>query len=444
MKSLYSINIPGGHGIMKAVEKEGKICVVRVTYRSQITNTLDHYEEIQSDGSSRAKEFTPETARLVLDRVAHGTSYSSAFVFSSEDITDPIGMDPSELEHKFTSTGAKFWQHQRQMESYLTSTNNSVISTHVSPEGQCNLRCPFCSVTYRDTHSRIPLDTIKKYVENLQTRGLKAVILTGGGEPTLYPCINELVRWLKQRRLSIALITNGTQTQRVDDDVWGMFSWVRISINMFDGWEEKITLPVDKLNSGCTVGCSMIYTTEHQSTSSTDATDRVEVLRKAAKIADRVGAVYVRLLPNCLLERRELLLMHRAMDKTLTLLGDSRFFHQHKIHEVPTCDICHQAYFRPYLSEEKFHANGQPGTVYPCDSVVLNDSYQHFAKEYQICHADDILKFLDGEIKMQFNPKLRCSGCVFTRNVNMLDDWKTHGIGHKRFQSKPITHAEFI
>jgi hypothetical protein len=136
--------------------------------------------------------------------------------------------------------------------------------------------------------------------------------------------------------------------------------------------------------------------------------------------------------------------MHKALDKTITELGDSRFFHQHKIHGAPKCDTCHQAYFRPYLSEEKFHGNGQPGTVFPCDSVVLNDSYQHFAKEYQICHADDILKFLDGEIKMQFSPKLRCSGCVFTHNVNMLDDWKTSGIGREWLKNKPISHAEFI
>ena len=57
--------------------------------------------------------------------------------------------------------------------------------------------------------------------------------------------------------------------------------------------------------------------------------------------------------------------------------------------------MCHQSYFRPYLSEEPFHETGIPGTVYPCDSVVLNSSVTHFAQKYQLCGASDILDYID-------------------------------------------------
>ena len=87
-------------------------------------------------------------------------------------------------EHKYTSTGIKFWRHPEQMNNYKNGNPNTVISTHISPEGACNLTCAYCSVTYRDTHSRIEMDVIKDYVTKLKTRGLKAAILTGGGEPT--------------------------------------------------------------------------------------------------------------------------------------------------------------------------------------------------------------------------------------------------------------------
>ena len=70
-------------------------------------------------------------------------------------------------EHKFTSTGIKFWKHAESMLSYKLGTGNSVVSTHISPEGACNLKCPYCSVTYRDTHSRLDLDVIKDYVVKL-------------------------------------------------------------------------------------------------------------------------------------------------------------------------------------------------------------------------------------------------------------------------------------
>ena len=71
-------------------------------------------------------------------------------------------------EHKYTSTGIKFWRHPEQMNNYKEGNPNTVISTHISPEGACNLTCAYCSVTYRDTHSRIEMDVIKDYVTKLQ------------------------------------------------------------------------------------------------------------------------------------------------------------------------------------------------------------------------------------------------------------------------------------
>ena len=273
---------------------------------------------------------------------------------------------------------------------------------------------------------------------------MKAVILTGGGEPTLYKKFNELVQWLKyDRNLSVALITNGTQYGRLDAATMAAFSWVRVSINIFNGWTENINLPVEHISPDCIVGCSMVYTVEHEATDNMPL-ERHVLFDNVARIADRIDAKYVRLLPNCLLEQKDLIAQHRSLDIALGKFNDPRFFHQHKIHGAPQCGTCHQAYFRPYLSEEVFVGNGLPGTVYPCDSVVLNDAFTHFAEEYQICHAADILDFLDRRIEMRFDPRERCTGCVFTNNVNMLDDW-IHG-KVDRFADFPIVleHEEFV
>ena len=47
------------------------------------------------------------------------------------------------------------------MLNYKNGNPNSVVSTHISPEGACNLKCPYCSVTYRKNSSRIEFDVIK-------------------------------------------------------------------------------------------------------------------------------------------------------------------------------------------------------------------------------------------------------------------------------------------
>jgi hypothetical protein len=55
----------------------------------------------------------------------------------------PFYKEKSEKEHLFTSTGIKFWRHKDQMESYVNKTGKTIISTHISPEGACNLKCSY-------------------------------------------------------------------------------------------------------------------------------------------------------------------------------------------------------------------------------------------------------------------------------------------------------------
>jgi hypothetical protein len=440
---LHQIDLPCDHGTLEVEVTGGKVLIHRTAKRGSVHNLIENYELIGADGRSRLVPLDREHADQVLDRVAKGENYSSAFIFEERPYEEVlVSMGKTDMEHSYTSTGIKFWRHFQQMYAYRSGTSDSVVSTHISPEGACNLSCPYCSVTYRDTHSRIPLEVVKQYVEDLQSRGLRAVILTGGGEPTAYKYIDDLVRWLKyDRALDVALITNGTLTNRLSMFSWKAFSWVRVSINIFDGWEERIQLPLDQLSPDCVVGASMVYTAEHEATVGVGQ-DRMQILRSVSGLTAKLGAKYVRLLPNCLLEGRALMLQHRALAKDIEELGDPRFFHQHKTHAAPCASTCHQAYFRPYLSEEKFKGNGQPGTVYPCDSVVLNESNQYFAGEYQVCHASQVLDFLDGRLQMKFDPRSSCKGCVFTENVDMLERWKVDGDG--AFRAAPLEHENFV
>lgn len=444
MNELRKISLPEIAVTLTIKKNDSEVVIERFAERGRVLNTIRHWESVSKDGKHEVRKLTEEIANQIIDRIEQGEDYSSSFIFTHAASTTNYIYEKSEMEHKFTSTGIKLWRHVEQMLAYRSGDPNSIVSTHISPEGACNLKCPYCSVTYRDTHSRIELSVIKDYVLKLKSRGLKAVILTGGGEPTLYKQFNELVQWLKyDQNLSVALITNGTSTDRVAPSVWKAFSWVRVSINMFQGWETRIKLPVEHFSPECVVGASSVITVEHQFVEE-KYTDKVVMLRQIASVADRIGAQYVRLLPNCLLNQDKLILMHKNIESILAELGDQRFFHQHKLHKAPKCGTCHQAYFRPYLSEEPFWKNGKPGAVYPCDSVVLNNGNQRFTQTYQICAAEDILDFLDRKIQMGFDPRVNCTGCVFSDNVDMLDDWATKGVEKFDLYPTPIKHEEFV
>ena len=331
--------------------------------------------------------------------------------------------EKSDQENKYTSTGIKFWRHPNSMVAYKNGEPNSIISTHISPEGHCNLSCSYCSVSKRKKFERIEFETIKNYVLTLKKFGLRAVILTGGGEPTLYPQFNELVEWLFKQDLSVALITNGTNIDRVDPKLWEIFSWVRISINFFPKYKETIKFPYIR----GVLGASVVYIGQS-----------IEEMRDLSTFlpADRVK--YIRVLPNCLNEQEALILEHERIEKVLKQLNDKRFFQQFKIHGTPNSHVCHQAYFRPYLSE----VNG--GTVFPCDSLVLNEAQAHFNEKYAICPAENISDFLNRKISMNFDPTCDCHGCVFTGNINLLDDWLTKGTEHFAEYKETITHEEFV
>jgi len=102
-------------------------------------------------------------------------------------------------------------------------------------------------------------------------------------------------------------------------------------------------------------------------------------------------------------------------------------------------NICPQSFFRPYLSE----VNG--GTIYSCDSIVLNDNVEYFHNKYQLCTADKVLDYLDGKIKPNFIPAKDCSGCVFASNVRMLEEFKnSSGIPHEYRNLKELKHEEFV
>lgn len=447
-EELCDVSGAGSIKIFLYKDDQEKIYIERIIERNHVRNIVDQYEQINDQGTITITPLTIDIGNIVLDRfLENKSSYNSYFVFG-EFKSKELNWVKSSQEHKFTSTGIKFWRHEKQMFEYKRQTGglprNSVVTTHISPEGACNLKCPYCSVTYRDTHSRIALSKIKQYVTDLKSRGLKAVILTGGGEPTLYPQFNELVQWIKNdQNLSVALITNGTTGSKIKDETLACFSWVRVSINIFPGWQDLISLKKEALSENCIVGCSMVYTVEHEARDIIQ-NDRLEAFKAVSKIADKIGAKYIRLLPNCLLEQDKLLLEHNNLQKFVEQLKDERFFQQYKVHGTPSCSTCHQSYFRPYLSEEPFGETGEPGTIYPCDSVVLNDSATHFAKKYQLCKPENVLDYIDGKIQAKFDPRIDCTGCVFTDNVNMLDKWINNDINRFDEFKETLTHEEFV
>ncbi|MBN2198076.1 radical SAM protein [Candidatus Wolfebacteria bacterium] len=428
-----------------------KIFINRKVKETGVVSKFFYYINIDKNGNSKTRRIDEIVGKKIIGRALKDDNISSALmIVEGEKINKKKNKiidfsNKSKEEYLFTSTGDKFFYHKKSLNSFKNNTGKTIISTHISPEGTCNLRCPYCSVAYRNSiGNRIELDIIKKYVNILKKRGLKAVILTGGGEPTLYPKINELIEFLYDKsKLELAMITNGTVLDRIFPKNRKKFRWLRVSVNLFDGWEKKINIPKEFINPKTIIGFSHIYTLEHNF--GDKEINYKKILRKIIKLMDKFNVQYLRLLPNCLIKGDKFNYQHKAIDRLVSSFKDKRIFHQLKIHQRPDFKICYQSYFRPYLSEEKNPWTKKPGTVFPCDSIVLNSSVKKFLDKYAICEPERIGEYMDKKIKHKFKPPVDCEGCVFVKNNKILEylansSEKEFESYFKKVENKKIKH----
>ena len=103
------------------------------------------------------------------------------------------------------------------------------IHIQLNPTNVCNLSCSFCSCAKRDKKIELKYEYLKGIMQDAALLGCRAVTITGGGEPLLYPKINELIHFLYNLNIQIGLVTNGTMFEKLDSGTLKKITWIRIS-----------------------------------------------------------------------------------------------------------------------------------------------------------------------------------------------------------------------
>lgn len=96
----------------------------------------------------------------------------------------------------------------------------------------CNNRCPYC--TYARYEERLghnmTFENFKDYAEILIGWGVKGIILTGGGEPTLNPDFMKICRWLEDSGVAYGINTNFNRFYDIQP------RYLKVSL---DAWDES-------------------------------------------------------------------------------------------------------------------------------------------------------------------------------------------------------------
>src|SRR5664279_1457446 len=88
----------------------------------------------------------------------------------------------------------------------VASTDHPVMA-HIIPIRRCNLACKYCN-EYDDFSKPVPLETMKRRIDDLARLGTTIVTLSGG-EPLLHPELDEIIAHMRTYPIIVGMITNG-------------------------------------------------------------------------------------------------------------------------------------------------------------------------------------------------------------------------------------------
>ncbi len=197
------------------------------------------------------------------------------------------------------------------------------VSINLDLTTACNFRCTHCIdwdiLNTAHKHREVEL---RASIQLMAERGLRSVIVIGGGEPTLYPGFADFVKFLKEAGQQVAIVTNGSRGDRLAEAVQYMDSndWIRLSLDsgsnelfveMHRPTNKKVDLDaicewvpkIKERNPQVRVGFSYIIVWQGASRDDETIHENIHEIVMAAERAKHYGFDYIAFKP--VLERQE-------------------------------------------------------------------------------------------------------------------------------------------
>ncbi|MEI6072412.1 MAG: radical SAM protein [Verrucomicrobiae bacterium] len=113
--------------------------------------------------------------------------------------------------------------------------NRRLLSMEIEFGRKCNFRCPYCYVADPASEAKeLTPDEIRGAIDQSYELGARRLIILGG-EPMLYPHLQDMVRHIASKGMEIELFTNGTNvTPEMADFFFGHGVKVVFKLNTFD------------------------------------------------------------------------------------------------------------------------------------------------------------------------------------------------------------------
>ncbi len=424
------------------------------------------YQEVDECGNSTVRQINTDIYPEI-ERAFDEQGDTECFIIK-KTTKSSTRLDPKDIrhvltkgEHTYTSTGKKLDFHWPIFKKLAETNYSSIIRATMTLHQRCSSKCPYCSTISRNASDCITLEEAKVFIDALYTDQaefnakhfpvynnlykemcgsdirLRGLILSGGGQPNLWPHFSEFVDWLSHKNISLGLITNGFPTN-VPEDIYRHFDWIRISItpedaspHYKDGRFDRQYLPASIINNpSITVGYSYVY----------GAWTDGEIFDRITNSIAANGFNYCRVLTDCNLSRNAQLESHKLLAEGLYSRGYidhqgnplGTLFHQLKYHadvnEVNEIWAEGQCYLQSYNTfwDTTGHDKNGYSYCYPCDSVTVLTSAEddqiipsarRFESDvYGTYKNTEVRRLYEEPLAQFFDPKDVCKGCLFAKN----------------------------
>lgn len=134
--------------------------------------------------------------------------------------------DDEQFEHK------KLLSHRDRINDFLANNTVIPVTLEIDPTVLCNDKCPNCVHGFAHANRSLSLEHIDRILKEAKQMGVKAVTITGGGDPMCHPEFRSILEILRKHGIPCGMFTNGSNLRSsLADEVLGTFDWVRVSLD---------------------------------------------------------------------------------------------------------------------------------------------------------------------------------------------------------------------
>lgn len=297
--------------------------------------------------------------------------------------------------------------------------HGKIIPIHIqfNPTNVCNLDCDFCSCAGRKKNQEIPLKKARKIISILAFAGARAVTITGGGEPLMYPKFDDLINEFLFNRISIGLVTNGTQFRNVDPVQLNKLTWCRISHSDKRPFTLAYSYYLEKI---VTVAPAVDWAFSVVVSGGGDPVKYQNVI-KAVEFANEFNFTHVRIVPDLYRTNQIDINYYRELLQAKGV-DDTKVIYQER-DNATRGGACYIPYLKPYIDTD--------GLVYTCCGAqyALPGNYRCMPPELCLGTIEDFISML--EDPKAFDGSI-CETCYYMGYNELLQSLKT-GLNHEDF-----------